>query len=230
MITLPTFNGRNLPVSLPFFDSAYDNDFPENQYFMVLFDVIPSKYRGKVLYHRTIIDYLKAKGFQEEWKIETEKIGYNSNNIRVLVHKRDEVLLKIDLEAAKKDETVTIEYCYNIKTCLDIHQYIIELCIEPFVRQKKRSNINLVRSDMGQLDTEEYDIPIPVIDLDLNYGTDFLKIHELIIKRLNKDKDKGIILLHGDPGTGKCVMGDTKVKIRNKITGEISEINIEDLM
>jgi ATP-dependent 26S proteasome regulatory subunit len=38
----------------------------------------------------------------------------------------------------------------------------------------------------------------------LNYGKFFNdKVHEVIINRLNKPNDKGIILLHGDPGTGK---------------------------
>ena len=38
----------------------------------------------------------------------------------------------------------------------------------------------------------------------MNYGKFFNdKVHEVIINRLNKPNDKGIILLHGDPGTGK---------------------------
>jgi ATP-dependent 26S proteasome regulatory subunit len=41
------------------------------------------------------------------------------------------------------------------------------------------------------------------MDLALNYGEEFLKVHNVIIDRLNKPNDKGIILLHGDPGTGK---------------------------
>ena len=56
---------------------------------------------------------------------------------------------------------------------------------------------------MGHLDTEDYDLYSPPMDLDLNYGSEFVKIHNTIIDRLNKPHDKGIILLHGDPGTGK---------------------------
>jgi SpoVK/Ycf46/Vps4 family AAA+-type ATPase len=37
----------------------------------------------------------------------------------------------------------------------------------------------------------------------MNYGENFLKIHDTIVKRLNNSNDKGIILFHGDPGTGK---------------------------
>lgn len=39
-------------------------------------------------------------------------------------------------------------------------------------------------------------------DLDLHYGDGFAKYHELNLKRI-KEQNKGIILLHGTPGTGK---------------------------
>ena len=42
------------------------------------------------------------------------------------------------------------------------------------------------------------------------------------------DIDKSNILLLGETGTGKCLCGNTKVKIRNKNTGEIKEISIND--
>jgi SpoVK/Ycf46/Vps4 family AAA+-type ATPase len=41
------------------------------------------------------------------------------------------------------------------------------------------------------------------LDLSLFYEDDFKAVHEVISKRLNKKSDKGIVLLHGLPGTGK---------------------------
>ena len=41
------------------------------------------------------------------------------------------------------------------------------------------------------------------IDIERNYEDDFLQVHETIIERLHKEKDKGLVLLHGKPGTGK---------------------------
>lgn len=38
----------------------------------------------------------------------------------------------------------------------------------------------------------------------------------------------GSFIFLGPTGVGKCVTSDTKIKIRNKITGEIEEISIED--
>lgn len=48
-------------------------------------------------------------------------------------------------------------------------------------------------------------VEIPKIDLDItkNYNDDFIEIDAIIKERLNKQKDKGVVLLHGKPGTGK---------------------------
>ena len=56
---------------------------------------------------------------------------------------------------------------------------------------------------MLHLDTEEYDLHVNQMDLELNYGERFVKVHEVIVEKLNENNGKGIILLHGDPGTGK---------------------------
>ncbi|CAF1244206.1 unnamed protein product [Didymodactylos carnosus] len=42
-----------------------------------------------------------------------------------------------------------------------------------------------------------------ITDLALHYGKKFIPIHEKIIKNLNKKEGKGIVLLHGIPGSGK---------------------------
>ena len=41
------------------------------------------------------------------------------------------------------------------------------------------------------------------LDLDLFYEADFKEVNSVICKRLSTDKDKGIVLLPGLPGTGK---------------------------
>ena len=43
----------------------------------------------------------------------------------------------------------------------------------------------------------------PKLRIDDNYNDDFKPIHEAIYKRLSKKNDKGLVLLHGKPGTGK---------------------------
>jgi hypothetical protein len=43
----------------------------------------------------------------------------------------------------------------------------------------------------------------PKINIEDNYNDDFKAVHDVIIKRLMKKNDKGLVLLHGKPGTGK---------------------------
>jgi hypothetical protein len=45
-----------------------------------------------------------------------------------------------------------------------------------------------------------------ITDLGLHYGSSFVSIHEKIIKSLNKKEGKGIVLLHGIPGSGKYLV------------------------
>jgi ATP-dependent 26S proteasome regulatory subunit len=41
------------------------------------------------------------------------------------------------------------------------------------------------------------------VDIPLNYGEAFVSVHNKIVDRLNEDNGKGLVLLHGVPGTGK---------------------------
>lgn len=65
------------------------------------------------------------------------------------------------------------------------------------------------------------------LDVSLNYGTKFAAIHDDIYDAL-KTQFSGLLLLHGEPGTGKCITEDTYVTVKNKKTDEISEITIKE--
>lgn len=71
------------------------------------------------------------------------------------------------------------------------------------VEHKKTNSISIVCQKNGSLYTEEFLIKKPQLNLEMNYGKSFINIHETIIKRLDTPFDKGIVLLHGLPGTGK---------------------------
>jgi hypothetical protein len=77
--------------------------------------------------------------------------------------------------------------------------------LKPFKikRRKKPNEINLITLSSGGLDLSRIDINRTKLDLSRNYNDDFLPVHRIIYERLNKKDDKGIVLLHGVPGTGK---------------------------
>ncbi|RYY99821.1 MAG: AAA family ATPase [Chitinophagaceae bacterium] len=77
--------------------------------------------------------------------------------------------------------------------------------VQRFREKKKREpqEINLiVRCDRG-LATRPMEIRRVKLDTDLFYEADFAAVDAVVRKRLNQKDDKGIVLLHGLPGTGK---------------------------
>jgi len=71
---------------------------------------------------------------------------------------------------------------------------------------KKRKNYRdpelslLINTNYG-LDTKSLKITQPKLKIEDNYNNDFIEIHKTIYKRLSKNNDKGLVLLHGKPGT-----------------------------
>jgi len=70
-------------------------------------------------------------------------------------------------------------------------------------KPKRENNISLIVQTRHGYDTQTFDLPKQKLDLEHNYGSSFLPIHDKILKTLNQKKGKGLVLLHGEPGTGK---------------------------
>ena len=206
----------NLPKNYPLYDSVYGTEIPTEQYYVINFDTLPSKYLNNLSYDDSISEYLMSIGFVEECNVSTKNRRQESQQQSLFVN-RDK---KITIRTYKnndigKNSLIQLEILYDIKLGnledqLDFNE------LKKLERIRKKSNINLVKSDMGHLDIEQYDLPIPPIDLELNYGDEFVKIHNTIVKKLNEENGKGIILLHGDPGTGKT----SYIKYLTSLIGE----------
>lgn len=71
-------------------------------------------------------------------------------------------------------------------------------------RQRRQPlEINLIVQNRNRLELKSMEIKRTKLDLTLFYEDDFKEIDSIIQKRLKQKKDKGIVLLHGLPGTGK---------------------------
>lgn len=86
-------------------------------------------------------------------------------------------------------------------------QFVFEVCafILKFKEKQKRmpAEINIIVKDSNGFDLKPMEIKRTKIDPDLFYADDFKQVDVVIQKRLQQKKDKGIVLLHGLPGTGK---------------------------
>lgn len=78
------------------------------------------------------------------------------------------------------------------------------LAIDRQTEMKKRSNVHLLCSRDGMLGLQRFKIKLPQaeIDLKLNYGDEVVEKFDKITSYFHKNTN-GLILLSGDPGTGK---------------------------
>jgi hypothetical protein len=72
-----------------------------------------------------------------------------------------------------------------------------------YVHEDNQTHIYLIQAGLGGLHTERVEILPPDIDLELHYNEDFPAVHDRLVGLLAQPKSKGLILLHGEPGTGK---------------------------
>lgn len=77
--------------------------------------------------------------------------------------------------------------------------------LSQFKKRVKREaqEISLLINTQNGIDTASLKIARPKLKIQDNYNDDFIEMHQNILKRLSKKNDKGIVLLHGKPGTGK---------------------------
>ncbi len=84
--------------------------------------------------------------------------------------------------------------------------------------KKTEFEINIIVPGSYGLELKSMEVKKTRLNLDLYYEDDFKEIDEIIRKRLNTKKDKGIVLLHGLPGTGKTTYLRYLIgKIRKKV-------------
>ncbi len=207
------------------------DDFPIGMY------LINKTGRSASAYFR-ISDEFHVK--QEEALILVEKLGFveifnkslfmNSGHFENKIYEKvfDDgiVLLMVDSIAKKWGASVSKSYRadrgINISLCSNASPKDFDKITSQFTplakkRREKENNIALVIQTNRGYDTTTFELPKQKLDIELGYGKSFKPIHEKIIHKLNEKKSKGLVLLHGTPGTGKThYLKYLASKIKNK--------------
>lgn len=105
-------------------------------------------------------------------------------------------------------------------------------------QRKKPLEINLIVRNGGYLELKSMEVKKTALDLNLFYEDDFRETDTIIRQRLNQKNDKGIVLLHGLPGTGKTtylrhLIGKIKKKVMflsPNIAGSLVDPEFIDLL
>lgn len=183
---------QNVPV--------FDYRLVENKsFYLTLYKTIPS-----IVYFDQIDGERAYKKFTEKYANEILK----THTYRWFEHKRkkysfDRTLLIMNNECLLE---------FNRDYCEVFHrehqpEFIEETTkfLKQFKERKKSmpQEINLIVKGDDGLELKSMDVKRTKLDLNLFYEDDFIEIDATIRKRLNKNNDKGIVLLHGLPGTGK---------------------------
>jgi SpoVK/Ycf46/Vps4 family AAA+-type ATPase len=82
---------------------------------------------------------------------------------------------------------------------------LLEEIIRKFSKNKILNHLNLLvyEQEMGGFRLNEFKLPEVVAEIKQHYNDDFVPVNDIIMQRLSENKSKGIVLLHGAPGTGK---------------------------
>ena len=195
-----TANSRmpnNQVIQNLYIPSDLDREFPLAPHFVQAFGSYPNYLHFNEDFKPSARELLDVRGFR--LINHTSRVSDEGWHIIERVYEHDEGLL---LKAEFVGERFFRLYGYyrdeaSAKTLLDgflEHKY---------VHEDNQTHIYLIQSGLGGLHTERVEILPPVIDLNLHYNDDFPPVHEKLVNLLAQPKSKGLILLHGEPGTGK---------------------------
>ena len=77
---------RVIPNGYPLYDTVYGGEVPSEQYFIILFDTLPSKYSDSLFYDPTIEEYFISEGFVLENKVNQINRRYDTAVVSLLVN------------------------------------------------------------------------------------------------------------------------------------------------
>ncbi|HEY5392286.1 MAG TPA: AAA family ATPase [Hanamia sp.] len=179
--------------------NSYLNEFT---LFLAHFNAIPN------FIHEINIDCKKANNwFIEIYKNEIKDLHFDKRYLNKSSKKAeyDDIFyfLYEDLIVDFDTNQSMVRFLFR-KTAIEKVETVIN-GIQKFRQRKEKKNpkIALLVNTTNGIDTKSLKISKTRLNVDDNYNDDFKEIHQIILKRLSKKNNKGLVLFHGKPGTGK---------------------------
>lgn len=196
LMSEPRCSGISLSDIFQIRNGSYLNEFT---LFLAHFNTIPH------FIHEINIDCKKANfWFQNEYKDSIRDFHYSKRYFNgSLKAEVDDIffLLPEDLLVYFDTNRSTVRFLFKKTEISEVEKVMKE--VRRFRKRKGKSEINLITESRIGFETVPLQISRGKINLHENYNDDFPEIHQTILKRLTRRNDKGLVLLHGKPGTGK---------------------------
>ncbi|QHS61981.1 AAA family ATPase [Chitinophaga agri] len=181
-------------------DNIFGNGLLESRpFYLYYFNAIPN-----VSFVYTINGEKSLAAFKKAYEKDIVKI-YTREEIgdKDREYKHDIALIVLNNETIIEFGDDYCEILHNGKSTAFVNE-VTSLVKKYRTREKrKKFEINLITSGERGLTLKAMEFKRTKLDLSVYYEDDFRAIDQLIYKRLNTNDDKGIVLLHGVPGTGK---------------------------
>jgi hypothetical protein len=196
-----------------------------NFFFYQTFGCMPNKLNYVCVNHQKLFDKLML-----EFKIDKSKINivksfeFDHNKFKNVNPIENKTLLVFKFEERKYklqscmveishelmlffnpglDSTEQIELLFSPNVSIELIEKLEKLIISCIQISVEPNSIYLVSKENGYLSLVALDIKKTNVSIANHYNDDFADVSNIIINRLNTDNDKGLVLLHGLPGTGK---------------------------
>ncbi|WP_157558642.1 AAA family ATPase [Microscilla marina] len=200
---------------MPTLIDAYDSykDFNKHAYFTVCFDTLPSVLALRLPMKETkehmdqVLRLIDTDRFDLEviyknWNTEDAKNADFSKDFiyqQMFKSKQEKLLVSVDLDG----DRLAVDFLYEAAN-RHVEEWITATnhAIRTTFGEERGPVFKVLSKDGNSFFTED----VKTKDFDLNigelYNDDFQEVHETIMESLTADR-AGLILLHGDPGTGK---------------------------
>tara|TARA_R110002020_G_scaffold211589_2_gene417823 strand:+ start:1063 stop:2145 length:1083 start_codon:yes stop_codon:yes gene_type:complete len=194
---------KNTQIQL--YESTYGGNFPLANYFLMEYNSLPKVLEFKDCFSEQLIEKLKTIDFLN---LVHEHNTHTFNGKKTRYHKVelvfqanipfDKYMLHIAHHSDEEPCRALLLYREKseIKPLMDI--------LENFVTNNKLKEIGLIVKDEFGLTLKDFELTAGEnFNLEENYNDDFIEVDKKIVKHLSTKNKKGLILLHGEPGTGK---------------------------
>tara|TARA_R110001583_G_scaffold195032_1_gene368594 strand:- start:321 stop:1379 length:1059 start_codon:yes stop_codon:yes gene_type:complete len=188
---------------IQYYEGVYADEFPIGTYFRDKFNAIPSSLRYDYSFNYIgLMEYLKHNQYLENlatYEITCDKNKKNGGNTKIFTAKQHQKFI-IRVENIKEENEAWMSIYYTEKK----HIEDLVAGVKKFKSNTNDKKVGLIVRDEFGLTLQKFDITTTEeLDLNKNYNKGFKEISKKIVSKLNEKNGKGIILLHGKPGTGK---------------------------
>ena len=199
---------------IQYYEGAYADEFPMGPYFRDKLSAIPSTIRYDYPFdYQKIFKYFTESLYLElitQYELTSDK---NNGGITQIFSAKQHQKFVVRVENVKDEKECWVSIYYVNKS--SIENLLTD--INEFKNDKSNRKVGLIVKDEYGLTLQKFDISgKDNLNLEKNYNKGFKKISNKIVKKLSEKDAKGIILLHGKPGTGKTTYIKHLTRLINK--------------